>query len=64
MRNICIIIAGGLIAAAIMLTNRWEIVPMPVVTDGVSMALRVDRWTGAVRTCLTEASANELVCPK
>ena len=47
-----------------MLTNRWEIVPMPVVTNGVGMALQVDRWTGTVRTCLTKSSANELACPK
>ena len=64
MRHVSIIIAGALIATAIMLTNRWEIVPMPVVTNGVAMALRVDRWTGVARTCLTEASANELACPK
>jgi hypothetical protein len=64
MRHISTIFAGALIAAAIMVTNHWEVVPMPAVSNGVSMALRVDRWTGVVRICLTSSDSDYLACAK
>lgn len=64
MRHVSIIFAGAMIAAAIMITNHWTIVPMPAVTNGVSMALQVDRWTGTARVCLTRADSDFLACPK
>jgi hypothetical protein len=44
-----IIIAGALIAAAIALTNHWDILGNP---DGSPLTLvRLDRWTGKVVLC-------------
>jgi hypothetical protein len=43
-----IIIAGALIAAAILMTNHWEIVP-----TGFT-ALRLNRWSGSVVACRTD----------
>jgi hypothetical protein len=64
MRSISIIIAGALIATAIVLTNRWELIPMPAVSNGVSMALLLDRWTGVVRVCLAVPDVRDLACAK
>jgi hypothetical protein len=48
-----VIIAGALIAVAILLTNRWEMAP---VAQGASVALRLDRWTGSINVCLLSIS--------
>jgi hypothetical protein len=47
-QSAAIIIAGGLIAAAIALTNHWQIAG----TGSAAVAFaRLDRWTGAVVWC-------------
>jgi hypothetical protein len=43
-----IVIAGALIAGAIMLTNHWSFHQ----GAGASFNVRLNRWTGAVETCL------------
>jgi bacteriorhodopsin len=45
---IIIIIAGGLIAAAIALTNHWALY---TVGDNFASFLRLNRWTGTVVVC-------------
>lgn len=52
MRNLSIILAGALIAAAIMITHHWRIIPLGAVNNGISAALRVDQWTGDARVAL------------
>jgi hypothetical protein len=47
-RNIAIVVAGGLIALAIMVTNHWTI---NTPADGVVAAARLNRWTGAIELC-------------
>jgi hypothetical protein len=42
---IAIVIAGVLIAAAILITLRWEI------SAATGVVYRLDRWTGAVTVC-------------
>jgi hypothetical protein len=49
-----IIIAGALIAAAIVFTNHWE-----VVTGG----MRMNRWTGTIIVCNWVRNGDELKCP-
>jgi hypothetical protein len=39
-----IIVAGGLIAGAIVLTNHWEVI-------GTDRTLRLNRWTGTIVAC-------------
>jgi hypothetical protein len=47
-QSLAIIIAGGLIAVAILLTNHWQVAG----TGSVVVAFaRLDRWTGAVVWC-------------
>jgi hypothetical protein len=43
-----LIVAGALIAAAILIANRWEIAISP---RGVATVVRLDRWTGRVNIC-------------
>ena len=42
-----LVIAGGIIAASILVTNHWE-------TTGINnlFAYRMNRWTGATSVCL------------
>jgi hypothetical protein len=59
---IAIIIAGALIAAAIALTNHWEL------QSGDSF-VRLNRWTGAIVLCLpvqpgATAMEMEFHCPR
>ena len=55
-----IVIAGALIAVAIMLTNRWTLISTPnsVRTD----ALLLNRWTGTVEECVPGSSVGTLHC--
>jgi hypothetical protein len=54
-----IIIAGGLIAAAIMLTNHWALH-----TAGDTPVLRLNRWTGSIVACGGMLGpGGELPCP-
>jgi hypothetical protein len=55
------VIAGGLIAAAIVLTNHWSVVVLDR-TPPLS-ALRLDRWTGAVVVCGGLRRPFEWDCP-
>jgi hypothetical protein len=48
-QSIAIIIAGALIAVAIMLTNHWTLLAPDQSTLGD--ALLLNRWTGAVVAC-------------
>jgi hypothetical protein len=61
-QSVAIIIAGGLIAAAIMFTNHWSLVVLH--PDSPSDALRLNRWTGTVILCggLREGTW-EMPCP-
>src|SRR5262249_23665155 len=55
-----IVIAGVLIAGAIMLTNRWTLISTPnsVRTD----ALLLNRWTGIVDECVPGSAVGTLHC--
>jgi hypothetical protein len=58
-----IVIGAALIAAAVMLVNRWELYPTPA-SPG-QPALMLDRWTGTVNRCHDSSEAekdNQLVC--
>jgi hypothetical protein len=50
-RNIAIVIAGGLIALAIMITNHWTI---NTLANGLTAAARLNRWTGEIELCSVE----------
>jgi len=52
--QVAIIIAGALIAAAIMVTNHWQIVSPATV--------KLDRWTGDAYLCGAN-SDRKLNCP-
>jgi hypothetical protein len=45
-RSIAIVVAGGLIALAIMVTNHWEIN-----TSSAGQNFRLNRWTGSIEVC-------------
>lgn len=45
---VAMMLSGVLIAAAIMITNRWQIAPSPL---GKTTVVRLDRWTGRVSLC-------------
>jgi hypothetical protein len=47
-----IIIAGALIALAILITNHWQ----------VAGVVRMDRWTGAIYKC-NNSPTGEFTCP-
>jgi hypothetical protein len=47
-RNIAIVVAGGLIALAIMITNHWTI---NTLANGLTAAARLNRWTGEIELC-------------
>jgi hypothetical protein len=50
-----IVIAGALIAAAIMLTNHWT---------AINSQFLLNRWTGTITYCSTPSSENyEVHCP-
>ena len=52
-QQIATIIAGALIAAAIALTNHWEL----------QGGLLLNRWTGTVFLCSPNAATREMSCP-
>lgn len=66
-----IIIAGALIAGAIALTNRWEMVYFNAGRQGakaIHSALLMNRWTGIITICAPtmmtgEFSNWEMSCP-
>lgn len=49
MRTLAIVIAGALVAGAILVVGRWD------VTQGQSV-LRLDRWTGDMAICYGDDS--------
>jgi hypothetical protein len=53
MGRIAIIIGGGLIAVAILITNHWEIGGNPA----LDVTFRLNRWTGAVEICSIDAKS-------
>jgi hypothetical protein len=58
-----IIFGAVLIAAAIMLTNRYELYPSPGLPG--QPVYMLDRWTHTVTRCIPDVSAredNELTC--
>jgi hypothetical protein len=54
---VAIVIAGALIAAAIMLTNHWA-----VGAYGPGPLVRMNRWTGTAFICRPE-TGYEMSCP-
>ena len=48
--RIAIIVGAALIAAAILLTNHWQMQPAGGGTD----ALRLNRWTGTIDLCMLD----------
>jgi hypothetical protein len=55
--NAAIIIAGALIAGAIMLTNHWALGPF-----GAHPPVLMNRWTGTVVFCRLEPPERERIC--
>jgi len=49
-----ILLAALLIAAAITVSNRWEII-----TNRDGLVLRLDRWTGAIWACAVDSDSFE-----
>jgi len=47
-RTIAIMVAGALVAVAVMMVFRWQI---SAATGGV--VYRLDRWTGNIEFCMT-----------
>jgi hypothetical protein len=47
-RNISIVVAGALIAAAILIVNHWTINTQ---ADNLVAAARLNRWTGEIELC-------------
>jgi hypothetical protein len=45
---IAIVVGTAVIAAAILVTNHWQVVP----TQESLVALRLNRWTGLVEVCM------------
>lgn len=60
MRALAVVIAGALVAGAILVVGRYQIVAAP------GQVFRLDRWAGTVKACnapLTEARELVLVMP-
>jgi hypothetical protein len=55
----CGFIAGGLIAAAIALTNHWALY---TAGDSLAPVLRLNRWTGNIVACGGESKSNYFAC--
>jgi hypothetical protein len=51
-----IIIAGAMIAIAILIAGRWEI------SSGGNAAWQLDHWTGNIKVCGMGANASKLSC--
>jgi hypothetical protein len=51
---IAIIVGAALIAAAILVTGHWQIIP-PTGDLGAAVVLRLDRWTGTIEICMVDA---------
>jgi hypothetical protein len=59
---VAIVIAGVLIAAAIMVTNHWTL--SMTAGENWRQTLRMNRWTGSIVQCGPSAAAPfELRCP-
>ena len=52
-----ILIGLSLIAAAILVANRWEI---SVDSQAPAMLVRLDRWTGTSKVCILDTEAKVL----
>ena len=52
-RTIAILTGGMLIAAAILVTNHWQIEP----DQRTATVFRLNRWTGAVDMCALDAKS-------
>jgi hypothetical protein len=50
---IATVIGGALIAAAILITNHWELGGNP----NLELTLRLNRWNGAVEICSVDAKS-------
>jgi hypothetical protein len=50
-QSAAIIIAGALLAAAVTMTNHWQIVVAPAQNAPNPQVYRLDRWTGRVSSC-------------
>lgn len=68
---LAVIAAGAAVAAAIAVTNRWEVVAAP--PGAVFSTVRVDRWTGKMQICTISlqtggesplAAGNEFICER
>ena len=67
-RSIAIVVAGGVIALAILISNHWMIIPGG--SNSIAATIRLNRWTGAIEVCSlnaktptgTNASGLELTC--
>jgi hypothetical protein len=51
-RDAAIVVAGGLVALAIMLTNHWTISTQ----NNIVSAARLNRWTGEIELCAVNPS--------
>jgi hypothetical protein len=51
---VSIIVGSALIAAAILVTNRWAITGSPM---NLAAVVRLDRWTGAAELCAIDVRA-------
>jgi hypothetical protein len=61
---VAIIIAGGLIATAIALTNHWALVAQHF--EAGDVILRLNRWTGSIVNCVglpNKRDVWEVTCP-
>lgn len=56
---LAVLVAGALIAAAILVTNHYEMVVMRTFT-GLEVIQRLDRWSGAITVCSTPIQRPDL----